>query len=74
MKTKTILRYVGTSLLVYGYFFMLSYDLKTGLIIRLIGNTLTLPWAISNKVWDLVFLIGLFTVYESHLLYTKIFT
>jgi hypothetical protein len=37
-----------------------------GVILRLIGNSICLPWAIKNKVWDFVGLLGFFLALELH--------
>lgn len=59
-----ILRYVGSILVLVGYFFLLNVDILTGVSLRIIANCLSLPWAIKYKVWDFVILLVFFLVLE----------
>ena len=43
---------------------MLWGDFKYGLLIKLIGGTLTIPFAIKLKLWDVLALCAFFTVNE----------
>lgn len=63
------LRYLGTVTLVSGYFVMLSVDMTLGILMRFIGNLMVIPWAITVKAWDILFLMALFTAFEFHLLF-----
>ena len=60
------MRYVGSTLVLIGYYFLLYVDVNTGVLIRLFANLLSLPWAIKNKLWDFVALLVFFIVLESH--------
>lgn len=64
MEATTIQRYIGNIFLISGYFILLHFDLKTGLIIKLIGGCLTLPFAVKYKMWDVLVIGGFFGVVE----------
>jgi hypothetical protein len=66
MKPIVFLRYTGSTILIIGYFVLLNVDVLTGVVLRLIGNSICLPWAIKNKVWDFVALLGFFLALELH--------
>jgi hypothetical protein len=66
MKSIVFLRYTGSIIVIIGYFVLLNVDVLTGVILRLIGNSICLPWAIKNKVWDFVGLLGFFLALELH--------
>lgn len=67
--TKTgILRYIGNTLLLIGYFILLWGDFKSGLIIKFIGGCFTIPFAIKLKLWDVLILCGFYGIIE----FTKI--
>lgn len=59
-------RISGSVLLVIGYVIMLNLDTTLGLLIRVVANSISLPWAICNKVWDLVVLVSFFAAIEIH--------
>lgn len=63
-KTAVILRYVGNIFLIIGYFFLLHVSVKMGLILNLIGGFLTVPFAVQNKLWDVLVICAFFTVIE----------
>ena len=65
-KSLVILRVTGSVLLIVGYFIMLNYDIRTGVIIRIIANLLSLPWSIRNRVWDFTALLAFFLAIELH--------
>jgi hypothetical protein len=60
------LRYTGSVILIIGYVILLNVDVFWGVTLRMIANVFSLPWAIKNKVWDLVALLVLFFVIEVH--------
>jgi hypothetical protein len=57
-------RYLGNILLVTGYFILLYFDMRFGLILKTIGGALCIPFAIKNKLWDVVFICSFFGVIE----------
>jgi hypothetical protein len=64
MSKISILRYLGNLLLIIGYQTMLWGDFKYGLIIKLIGGLLTVPFAIKLKLWDVLILCAFFGITE----------
>ena len=64
MSKTSILRYIGNILLIIGYQTMLWGDFKYGLVIKVIGGILTIPFAIKLKLWDVLFLCAFFGISE----------
>lgn len=64
MPKTSILRYLGNFLLIIGYQTMLWGDFKCGLLLKVIGGSLTIPFAVKLKLWDLLFLCAFFGVSE----------
>ena len=64
MSKTSVLRYIGNLLLIIGYQIMLWGDFKYGLIIKVIGGLLTVPFAIKLKLWDVLFLCAFFGITE----------
>ena len=55
-----ILRYIGHTLIVIGFFVMLNVDVFDGVMISTVGHSLILPWALQTRAWDLVILLAFF--------------
>jgi hypothetical protein len=66
MKSIVFLRYTGSTIVIIGYFVLLNVNVFWGVVLRLIGNSICLPWAIKNKVWDFVALLSFFLALELH--------
>ena len=64
MPKTSILRYIGNVLLIIGYQTMLWGDFKYGLMIKVVGGLLTVPFAIKLKLWDVLFLCAFFGITE----------
>ena len=64
MSKASILRYLGNILLIIGYQTMLWGDFKYGLMIKVVGGLLTVPFAIKLKLWDVLFLCAFFGISE----------
>jgi len=64
MSKISVLRYLGNFLLMIGYQTMLWGDFKYGLMIKVIGGLLTVPFAIKLKLWDVLFLFAFFGISE----------
>jgi hypothetical protein len=64
MNLITLQRYIGNFLIVVGYFVLLYFDLKLGLILKVIGGLFTIPFAVKFKLWDVLLLCGFFGVME----------
>jgi hypothetical protein len=61
-----VLRYIGSITVIIGYFILLNYDVLTGVSLRLIANSITLPWAIKYRVWDLIVILVFFSAIDLH--------
>ncbi len=64
MSKTTVLRYLGNLLLIIGYQIMLWGEFKYGLMVKLIGGLLSVPFAIKFKLWDVLFLCAFFGISE----------
>jgi hypothetical protein len=64
MSKTSVLRYLGNFLLMIGYQTMLWGDFKYGLLMKVIGGLLTVPFAIKLKLWDVLFLCAFFGISE----------
>ena len=69
MSKTSILRYLGNILLIIGYQTMLWGEFKYGLMIKVVGGLLTIPFAIKLKLWDVLFLCAFFGISELSKLY-----
>jgi len=56
MSKSDLLRWIGNILLIIGYQTMLWGEFKYGLMIKVVGGLLTVPFAIKLKLWDVLFL------------------
>jgi hypothetical protein len=64
MAKSDLLRWIGNFLLIIGYQTMLWGDFKSGLMLKVIGGLLTVPFAIKLKLWDVLFLCAFFGITE----------
>ena len=64
MSKSDLLRWIGNILLIIGYQTMLWGDFKYGLLVKIIGGLLTVPFAIKLKLWDVLFLCAFFGITE----------
>lgn len=64
MPRASILRYLGNFFLMIGYQTMLWGNFKYGLLIKFIGGSLTIPFSIKLKMWDVLFITGFFGISE----------
>lgn len=60
MENKT--RILSSLILCIGYIVTLYYDTTIGSRLYLLGNTLSLPYMIKHKCWDIVGLLAFFIV------------
>jgi hypothetical protein len=63
--TSTVLRILGSILLIVGYFLILYVDVKFGCTARLIGNLAMIPFAVKIRAWDVVGLEAFFSVIDA---------
>ena len=66
-------RRLGNLTIVTGYIVLLNFDVLTGVILRLVANSLVLPWAIRSKMWDFLGLVSFLMTIELHKLITILF-
>ena len=64
MSRSDLLRWIGNILLIIGYQTMLWGEFKYGLLVKVIGGLLTVPFAIKLKLWDVLFLCAFFGITE----------
>jgi hypothetical protein len=64
MPKSNLLRWIGNTLLIIGYQTMLWGDFKYGLMLKVVGGLLTVPFAIKLKLWDVLFLCAFFGISE----------
>jgi hypothetical protein len=64
MSKSDLLRWIGNILLIIGYQIMLWGEFKYGLMIKVVGGLLTVPFAIKLKLWDVLFLCAFFGITE----------
>jgi|TARA_B100001939_G_scaffold155231_1_gene134095 hypothetical protein len=63
MKIDIPLRIVGSVFVITAYFIILHVNVTTGAIVNLIGDSISLPFFIRTKSWDVVvMLIFLMTI------------
>ena len=60
MDNRVLFRYIGNTLLLVGYYFLLFVDQKVGLVLRIIAPLLFLSSCIYLKLWDILILTGVF--------------
>ena len=60
----TILRWYGHAQIVVGHFVLLHVSMLWGLSLCVMANLLIFPWAIKERLWDVVIIMCFFTVIE----------
>jgi hypothetical protein len=64
-----VLRIIGSIGVIVAYFIVLHVDVLTGVAINLIADTISIPYFIRTKSWDVVIMIAfLLTISLSKLL------
>jgi len=58
MKTLTGMRVVGSIMVIVAYFVVLHINLTAGVIMNVIADTLSIPFFVRTKSWDIVFMLG----------------
>ena len=57
MKTLTIMRIVGSILIVASYFVVLHVNTTAGVIMHLVADACTIPYFVKKKTWDMVIML-----------------
>ena len=52
------MRIVGSGLVISAYFITLHLDVVTGVIVRLIAMSISVPYFIKSKAWDVVIMMA----------------
>jgi len=60
----TNLRYLGNTLTLIGYAILLNIDPLIGGIIKLVGFALVMPSCYKLKLYDVMFMLGLFGILD----------
>ena len=58
MKTLTAMRIVGSVMVIAAYFVVLHVNLTFGVIMNTIADTMSIPYFIKTKSWDIVLMLG----------------
>ena len=58
MKTLTAMRVVGSIMVIAAYFVVLHINLTTGVIMNVIADTISIPYFVKTKSWDIVVMLG----------------
>ncbi|QNI57501.1 putative membrane protein [Synechococcus sp. BIOS-U3-1] len=52
------MRVVGSGLIIAAYFITLHFDVVTGVIIHLTAMSISIPYFIKSKAWDVVIMMS----------------
>ena len=52
------MRVIGSGLIIAAYFITLHLDVVTGVIIHLIAMSISIPYFIKSKAWDVVIMMS----------------
>ena len=58
MKTFTIMRIVGSITVIAAYFVVLHVNVLAGVIMNVIADTISIPYFVKTKSWDIVVMLG----------------
>ena len=58
MKTFTAMRVVGSIMVIAAYFIVLHVNLTIGVIMHVIADTISIPFFVKTKSWDIVIMLG----------------
>lgn len=58
MKTLTTMRVVGSIMVIAAYFVVLHVNLTTGVVMNVIADTISIPYFVKTKSWDIVIMLG----------------
>ena len=61
MKLDVMGRILGSALVIMGYFIVLNVNVTAGVTINLVGDTISMPFFIRTKAWDVVAMISFMT-------------
>ena len=58
MKTLTAMRVVGSIMVIAAYFVVLHVNLTAGVVMNVIADTISIPYFVKTKSWDIVIMLG----------------
>jgi hypothetical protein len=58
MKTLTVMRVIGSIMVIAAYFVVLHVNLTAGVIMNVIADTISIPFFVKTKSWDIVIMLG----------------
>ena len=58
MKTLTAMRVVGSITVIAAYFVVLHVNLTAGVVMNVIADTISIPYFLKTKSWDIVVMLG----------------
>ena len=58
MKTLTVMRVMGSIMVIAAYFVVLHVNLTAGVIMNVIADTISIPFFVKTKSWDIVIMLG----------------
>jgi len=58
MKTLTAMRVVGSITVIAAYFVVLHVNLTVGVVMNVIADTISIPYFVKTKSWDIVVMLG----------------
>ena len=58
MKTFTLMRIVGSIMVIAAYFVVLHVNLTAGVIMNVIADTISIPYFVKTKSWDIVAMLA----------------
>jgi len=63
------MRVLGSGLVIIAYFIILHINTSVGVLLQLVGDSISIPYFIRTKSWDVVIMITfLLVISASHLL------
>jgi hypothetical protein len=58
MKTLTRMRIMGSITVIAAYFVVLHVNLTAGVVMNVIADTISIPYFVKTKSWDIVAMLG----------------
>ena len=58
MKTFTLMRIVGSIMVIAAYFVVLHVNLTAGVIMNVIADTISIPYFVKTRSWDIVAMLA----------------
>lgn len=58
MKTLTAMRVIGSITVIAAYFVVLHINLTIGVVMNVIADTISIPYFVKTKSWDIVVMLG----------------